>query len=123
MERLRKRAEFLAAAKGRRTGRRAFVMETRSRGDGGPARFGFTVTKRLARKAVERNRIRRRLKAAARLASVEAAGRDADFVIVGRHGALAQTFSELVADIAGAIRQSGSDETRKQGPMSRSSIR
>ena len=67
IERLKKRRDFLAAAKGSKAARRAFVLEARERGDDGPARFGFTVTKRTAKKAVERNRIRRRLREAVRL--------------------------------------------------------
>ncbi len=63
-ERLKKRRDFLAAAKGHRAARRAFVLEARSREDADGPRFGFTVSKRTATKAVERNRIRRRLREA-----------------------------------------------------------
>ena len=63
-ERLKKRRDFLAAAKGHRAARRAFVLEARAREDEGSPRFGFTVSKRTAAKAVERNRIRRRLREA-----------------------------------------------------------
>jgi ribonuclease P protein component len=103
MERLKKRSEFKAAAKGRRTARRAFVLETRERGDDAPTRFGFTVTKKLARKAAERNRIRRRLKEAARLFGVPAAGTGCDHVLVGRKSALNQPFSSLAAELVSAL--------------------
>ena len=87
IERLKKRRDFLAAAKGSKAARRAFVLEARKRGDDGPPRFGFTVTKRTAKKAVERNRIRRRLREAARLAA-ENAPAGHDYVLVGRRAAL-----------------------------------
>ena len=72
--RLKKRADFLAAAKGRRQHQRCFVLQGRQREVAGEAsenadapRFGFTVTKKVGNSVV-RNRIRRRLREAARLA-------------------------------------------------------
>lgn len=105
IERLKKRREFLAAAKGHRTARRAFVLEALKRKDSGPARFGFTVSKRAAKKAVERNRIRRRLREAVRLTAGEAhAGHD--YVVVGRHAALSEPFADLKTNLAEALRRS-----------------
>ena len=104
IERLKKRRDFLAAAKGSRAARRAFVLEARKRGDDGPARFGFTVSKRTAAKAVERNRIRRRLREAARLGG-ESAPVGCDYVMVGRREALNEPFSKLTAALAEALRQ------------------
>ena len=62
MERLRQRADFIAAAGGRKLATAAFVLQARERDDGGPARVGFTVSKKVGN-AVERNRVRRRLRA------------------------------------------------------------
>lgn len=102
--RLKKRRDFLAAAQGSKAARRAFVLETRLREDDGPARFGLTVTKRVARKAVERNRIRRRLREAIRLmVGSAAAGRD--YVLVGRRNALTEPFTDLAATLGQALRQ------------------
>ena len=61
MDRLRQRADFLAVANGARVNSPAFVLQSRSRDDGGPIRVGFTVTKKNGN-APERNRIRRRLR-------------------------------------------------------------
>ncbi|MQT12907.1 ribonuclease P protein component [Segnochrobactrum spirostomi] len=108
MTRLKKRAEFVAAAKGSRTERRAFVVQARPRGAGTttddvePARFGFTVTKRTVAKAVERNRIRRRLRAAAS-ACAPKARLGCDYVLIGRPEALTIAFADLVGDLAGAL--------------------
>ena len=75
MERLRQRADFLAAATGSRCRRPAFVLQARKRRDEGPARVGFTVSKKVGN-AVERNRVRRRLREIVRLsAAAPAAGR------------------------------------------------
>ena len=66
MERLRQRADFLAAATGHQVPTAAFVLQARQRADNGPARVGFTVSKKVG-KAVERNRVRRRLREIVRL--------------------------------------------------------
>ena len=61
MERLRRRADFLAAAGGRKVATAAFVLQALGRADHGPIRVGFTVSKKVGT-AVERNRVRRRLR-------------------------------------------------------------
>ena len=65
--RLRRRADFQRAARGKRAQAESFALQSRLRaeaegGEAGP-RVGFTVTRKIGG-AVERNRIRRRLKAA-----------------------------------------------------------
>ncbi len=104
-ERLKKRRDFLAAAKGHRAARRAFVLEARVREDGGGARFGFTVSKRTATKAVERNRIRRRLREAVRLAAPENARPGHDYVLIGRRSALTEPFGDLTSALVDAMRR------------------
>lgn len=110
--RLKTRREFLAAAKGRKAARRAFVLETRARGDSGPARFGYTITRRTAKKAVERNRIRRRLKEATRLMAPLHARPGHDYVLIGRRGALTEPFADLTAALAGALRKVARQQRR-----------
>ncbi len=106
MERLKKRRDYLAAACGAKAVRKAFILQSRRRDDAGedtgPARFGFTVTRKTARNAVDRNRIRRRLRQAAQLAAPLAAA-GYDLVLIGRRVALSVPFGDLVADLEGAI--------------------
>lgn len=109
-ERLKVRAEFVAAARGARTERRGFVLQGLARGDDAPPRFGFTVTRKVGN-AVERNRIRRRLRVAASLAEGARAG--CDYVVVARRPAIAQPFAELVADLTGAIARLGQMAPRR----------
>jgi ribonuclease P protein component len=104
-ERLKKRRDFLAAAKGQRAARRAFVLEARLREDEGGPRFGFTVSKRTAVKAVERNRIRRRLREAVKRAAPENARPGHDYVLIGRRGALTEPFADLTSALADAMRR------------------
>ena len=61
MVRLKQRADFLAAASGAKVATAAFVLQGRNRDDDGPARIGFTVSRKVGT-AVERNRVRRRLR-------------------------------------------------------------
>lgn len=103
MERLKRRADFLAAAKGRKVGRSAFLLQARDRGDDGPPRFGFTVSRRTAAKAVERNRIRRRLKAAVRQVAESAAARGYDYVLVARRPALHMAFAKMTEALAQSL--------------------
>lgn len=98
LARLKKRAEFLAAAGGARTGGRCVMMQARPRGDDAPARVGFTVTKKVGN-AVERNRIRRRLRAAVERCAA-AATPGCDYVLVARRPAITMSFEALVAELA-----------------------
>jgi len=102
--RLTRRAEFLAAASGRRFHTERLTVQFRMR-DGGPPgmRLGFTVTKRVGH-AVERNRIRRRLRAAALDAGGDYADMAADVVVIGRREALSADYAALVEDLRRALR-------------------
>ncbi len=100
---LTKRADFLAANSGLRNARPGFVLLTRpNQGQG--IRYGITVTKKIGN-AVVRNRTRRRLKEAARLAMPAIEGWD--LVLIGRDGTRGRAFTTLVADLRGALRQAG----------------
>lgn len=104
-QRLRRRSEFLRAAKsGLHYSSRSFKLQAAARDadDRGPARFGFTVTKKTAG-AVGRNRIRRRLKEALRLSGAPAALPGYDYVFVARPGALTAPFSELLSQMADGL--------------------
>ena len=99
---LKRRSEFLRLRDGARWAAPAFVLAAKARGEGaaGP-RFGLTVTRRLG-KAVARNRIKRRLKAA--IAGAAAHGRrEFDYVLIARSAALTLPFAQLVADLSNAL--------------------
>jgi ribonuclease P protein component len=102
MERLRHRRDFLAAAAGAKASTAGFVLQERPRGDGGPARVGFTVSKKVGG-AVERNRVRRQLREIVRLSAARKLHGGSDYVMVGRRAALEMSFSRLAEDFAGAL--------------------
>ena len=76
--------------------------ETESKAVSG-ARVGLTVTKSVGG-AVERNRVRRRLKEALRAAQPLEAEGDHDYVLMARREALGRRFAALVDDVRNAFR-------------------
>ncbi len=104
MERLRQRADFLAAAAGRKAPTPSFVLQARARADVGPARVGFTVSKKVGT-AVERNRVRRRLRETVRAAQGAGMQPGHDYVLIGRRAALELPFDRLSEALAGALRR------------------
>jgi len=105
MERLKQRADFLAAAAaGRKAAAAAFVLQARERIDSGPARFGFTVSKKVGN-SVERNRVRRRLREIVRLAPAGNMKVGHDYVLIGRRAALRAPFERMARDFEGALRR------------------
>ena len=104
MERLRQRADFLAAASGIKAPSAAFVLQARNRHDPEPARFGFTVSKRVGN-AVERNRVRRRLREIVRLSAATQVRTGHNYVLIGRRAALSLPFGRMTQDFKGALRR------------------
>ena len=106
--RLKRRAEFLrAAAKGRKAAMPGVVLQALAHGEpASPARLGFTVTKRVGNSVV-RNRVRRRLREAARLVLAERPVAGFDLVLIGREGTIARPFTDLLADVERALVRAG----------------
>lgn len=84
---LTRRADFLSAARARRQGRAAFVLQARQRGPGEPdgLRIGYTCSKKVGN-AVARNRAKRRLRAVARAVLPGFGQSGWDYVLIGRAG-------------------------------------
>ena len=105
--RLKRRAEFLrVAGKGRRASVHGLALQALPRGDDEPARFGFTVTRKVGN-AVVRNRTKRRLREAARLLARESPIRGVDLVLVGRDATRARPFALLLDDLRRALNKAG----------------
>ena len=97
---LGKRAQFLHVAKGLRAGRTGFTLQTAGT-SGDIAGVGLTVTKKTGN-SPERNRVKRRLRAAVRACGSSFLPQH-DYVLVGRREALTLPFEKLVSDLNSAI--------------------
>ncbi len=107
--RLRKRQEFLAAARAVKCATPGLVLQARPRSDEEAPRAGFTVTRKVGN-AVIRNRARRRLKEAAREVLSVQAKAGYDYVLVGRQETLTRAWTDLLADLSNAISRVHSNE-------------
>lgn len=103
LERLTKRPEFLAAAKGASYRRGAVLVQIRDREDEDPKiRLGFTATKKLGG-AVVRNRCKRRLREAARALAPLHGRPGCDYVFIARNGAAERPWLRLLDDVKTAL--------------------
>jgi ribonuclease P protein component len=105
--RLTRRAEFQRVSRGRRKTSEAFTLQAARRPEqqnaAQVARVGLTVTKKVGN-AVERNRIRRRLREALRAAAPLETREDCDYVLMARREALGRQFDALIEDLRQAFR-------------------
>jgi len=113
--RLRTRAEFLAVRRGRRLNGPFFLVEACRRADAGPARYGLTVTRKVGN-AAERNRIKRRLREAVRLASGAEMVPGVDYVIVARRELLHLPFETLTGELSRRVSKARRLEPAPEAP-------
>ena len=116
--RLKTRPDFLRMASGRRIyGRCVGLQVYRRAGEDGhgvsTCRVGLTVTKKVGG-AVERNRMKRRLREALRAPGL-ATDAAHDYVIVARRDALTVPFAGLIADLRKCFGEAASGRSRRDG--------
>ncbi len=104
-ETLKRRADFLRTARGRKAVTATVVLQSRRRDQdaAGAPRFGFTATRKLGG-AVVRNRIKRRLKEAVRRLEADEIASGRDYVLIGRGKTFGAPFSAIVDDVRSAIK-------------------
>lgn len=105
ISRITARRDFLAANSGIRVPATAFILLVKPTGLG-ETRAGFTVSKKVGN-AVARNRARRRLREATRIAMPEAAVPGADHVFIARRMDAERPFEDLVRDTRHALAKAG----------------
>lgn len=107
LERLLKRSDFLlAAAKGQKWVAKGMIVIARPN-DLDKRRVGFTVTKKLEKTAVGRNRMKRRLRAAAADVLPNYAKAGMDYVLIARAETATRPYNELQKDLRWCLEKLG----------------
>ena len=111
LERLKRRADFLRVADGRRKWvTPGLILQTLARAPADDAsdaiRVGFTATRKIGN-AVIRNRARRRLRAAAASVMARHAAAGFDYVLIARAETPKRPYAGLIDDLKTALRRLG----------------
>jgi ribonuclease P protein component len=107
--RLKRRAEFLRVAGSRRKSvTPGLILQAlrHAAADAAAARVGFTASRKVGI-AVERNRARRRLRAAVDRVMPLHAAPGHDYVLIARAATIRRPFAALLGDLETALRQLG----------------
>ena len=106
---MKQRADYLRVAGTRRrfvTPGIVVQFYRRPAGTAGEIRYGITASRRVG-KAVVRNRVRRRLRAAAEQVLPVWAEQGCDYVLVGRQATASRPFDALIDDLKTALQRLG----------------
>lgn len=107
LERLLKRSDFLLAnAKGRKWVSKSVIVLVNPN-DTGKIRVGITVTKKLEKTAVGRNRMKRRLRALAADVLCEKGKAGMDYVLIGRPETATRDYADMQKDLRWCLEKLG----------------
>ena len=104
MEHLKRRQDFVAAARAPSQAMPGMVVQARNRQDSAAPRVGFTCSKKIGN-AVIRNRSKRRMREAARVVLGERAQSGFDYVLIGRLATATRSCADLQNDLMSALKR------------------
>lgn len=110
-ERLKKRSDFVALnKKAKKWVSQSLIIQALKHGEELPCpaesmRVGFTVTKKVHKSAVKRNRIKRRLRAAAADVLSTHAKPGYDYVLIGRPQTATRAYETLCKDLKWCLKK------------------
>ena len=111
--RLKKRSDFLRVQKeGNKWVSKGMIVELASREETG-LRYGLTVSKRVSKLAVTRNRIKRRLRAVACEVLPAFREQSIDVVLIGRVATAERDYQDLKKDLIWCLGKLGYDNPEK----------
>ena len=113
MDRLKKRSDFLRAQKsGQKWVSRGLILIAAENGLN-EARFGLTVTKKLEKSAVRRNRMKRRLRAVAYDVLPNSASHGMDYIIIARRETAQRLYKDLQKDLLWCLGKLGYEKSHE----------
>ncbi len=106
-ERLKKRSDFVALnKKAQKWVSQSMVIQALKHDTPSPTmRVGFTVTKKVDKSAVKRNRIKRRMRAAAADVLSTQAKPGYDYVLIGRQQTATRSYKTLCKDLKWCLKK------------------
>ncbi len=107
LETLKNRADFVTLNRKARKWTAPGVVLQAMPNDLGTIRIGYTVTKKTESSAVKRNRIKRRLRAAANAVLPEGAASGHDYVLIGRSMSATRPYESLCKDLRWCLEKLG----------------
>lgn len=104
-ETLKKRSDFLELQKTQDSWATKTIIIQRQKNELETNRFGFTVSKRISKRAVDRNLIKRRFRAIINELAPEKFGINFDYVFIARADALTRSYEDLLGDVEYALKK------------------
>jgi ribonuclease P protein component len=105
LENLKKRSEFLTVSKaGHKWGTPAFLVLSYQQASEGPPRYGITASRKIGG-AVERNRVKRRLRALLKEILPLKGHPGVDYVLIARKECLTRDFALMKQELEKALRK------------------
>lgn len=106
LDRLKKRSDFLRVQKeGTKWISKSVIVQSAPAAEGKARRYGITVTKQVSKSSVDRNRIKRRLRAACADILPALLKEGTDIVLIGRVETGRCEYTDLTRDLAWCLKK------------------